>query len=86
MSELAAAVNDIKAGTDDCAAAMHEALQQRVGFPITLVKVAYLPPTDSVRVRIRPESDGVEAEHQLSRGDDDLDLATVQGSLTFEFD
>ena len=52
MSELAAAIHGTKTGTDDCTTAMHDALQQRLGIAIELGEVAYVPPTDSVRVRI----------------------------------
>ena len=55
------------------------------GIPIELGEVAYVPPTDSVRVQIYPTSTDWETEHQLSPGDDDLQLDTVRGSLTFEF-
>ena len=85
MSELAAAIDDTKDGTDDCTTSMRDALQHRFGFPIKLLEVAYLPPTDSVRVQVCPDSNEVETEHQLSRGDDDLQLNTAQGCLTFEF-
>ena len=85
MSELATAIHETKTGTDDCTTAMHEALQQRLGIPIELGEVAYVPPTDSVRVQIYPKSTDWETEHQLSPGDDDLQLDAVQGSLTFEF-
>lgn len=77
MSELATAICETKDGTEDYTTAMHDALQQRFGISITLAEVAYLPPTDSVRVKIRPKSDSVEAEHQLSRGDGDLMLGII---------
>ena len=85
MSELAAAIDDTKNGTEDCTTTMHDALQQHLGIPIELGEVAYLPPTDSVRVQVRPQSDTAEFEHQLSRSNGDLQLNSVQGSLTFEF-
>ncbi|WP_049999290.1 hypothetical protein [Halococcus sediminicola] len=86
MSELAAAIHDTKAGTEDCTTAMRDALQQRFGFPIELGRLAYIPPNDSVRVTVYPEHNKIETAHQLSRSDDDLQLAEIQGSLTFEFE
>jgi hypothetical protein len=37
---------------------------------------------DSVRVQVRPQSDTAAAERQLSRSDGDLQLNTIQGSLS----
>ena len=52
------------------------------GIPIELGEVAYVPPTDSVRVQIYSKSTDWETEHQLGPGDDDLQLDLGKNNST----
>lgn len=57
MSELAAAIHDIKIGVEGSTTTMRDALQYYFGFPIELVGLAYIPSDNVVRVHIRPQND-----------------------------